>query len=154
MIIQVQLYPAPGSGAAFPRLPFSAVTGCAVGSCAHRRQRPRRSLRPTIRQSLIVAAPPRSGPAQWCGPETTIANIAFGVSGTLALAAVSLAIITRWRRGPPPKVAAWHRDEPPGPFNFDSTAGPGCNSVWVGWMFGNSSQLLCIALLFITSCGR
>lgn len=119
MIIQVQLYPAPRPRG-IPKTAFLAVTGCAVGvALIGAGFGAKAQLTANDQTSLIV---PLRDPSlrNEVRTEATIANIAFGVSGTLALAAVSLAIITRWREpGPPPqKVTAWHRGKPPGPFQF------------------------------------
>lgn len=119
MIIQVNLYPAPRPRG-IPKTAFLAVTGCAVGvALIGAGFGAKAQLTANEQTSLII---PLRDPSlhDEVRTEATIANVAFGVSGTLALAALSLAIITRWREpGPPPqKVAAWRRGKPPGPFHF------------------------------------
>lgn len=119
VIIQVDLFPAPRPRG-IPKTAFLAVTGCAVGvALIGAGFGAKAQLTANDQTSLLV---PLRDPSlrNEVRTEATIANVTFGVSGTLALVALSLAIVTRWREpGPPPKkVAAWHRGKPPGPFQF------------------------------------
>lgn len=120
LTVPVNLTPAPRPRG-ISKTAFLAVGGCAVGIAifgigfgakAQLAANDQLNLDPLLRESGI---------RDTVRTDATIANVAFGISGALGLAAAGLAIATRWREpAPPQQIASWRGDALGGPLLLPS----------------------------------